>query len=97
MRFALPCHLLLFFFASLIRRKMSCGRDSAGSCIPEERKRERYDSPYQSSDRSNKSQLPQETKQILISCFNFVLSLFSIFFESLINPFKINFLTEREM
>lgn len=99
MRFALPCHLLLFFFASLIRRKMSCGRDSAGSCILEkrERKRERDDSPYQSSDRSNKSQPPQETKQILISCFNFELLLFSTFFESTINPFKINFLTEREM
>jgi len=64
MRFALPCHLLLFFFASLIRRKMSCGRDTAGSCILEERERE-DDSPYQSSDQSNKSLPPQETKRIL--------------------------------
>ena len=99
MRFALPCHLLLFFFASLIRRKISCGRDTAGSCIlgERERERERDDSPYQSSDPSNKSLPPQETKQISISCFSFVLSLFSTFFESSINPFKMNFLIEREM
>ena len=77
MRFALPCHLLLFFFASLIRRKMSCGRDTAGSCILEgkgrerERERERDDSPYQSSDRSNKSQCRRTNKTNLNIVFKF--------------------------